>query len=49
VGAIGVVALAQVGRDNQARPVRRAASWYKTHGVSHELASVREALEPGKE
>jgi hypothetical protein len=49
VGAIGVVALAQVGRDNQARPVRRAASWYKRHGVSHELARVREALEPGKE
>ena len=49
VGAIGVVALAQVGRDNQARPVRRAASWYKTHGVSQELARVREALEPGKE
>ena len=49
MGAVGVVALAQVGRDNQARPVRRAASWYKTHGVSHELASVREALEPGKE
>jgi hypothetical protein len=49
VGAIGVVALAQVGRDNQARPVRRAASWYSRHGVSHELARVREALEPGKE
>jgi hypothetical protein len=49
VGAIGVVALAQVGRDNQARPVRRAASWYKRHGVSHELARVREALEPGQE
>jgi hypothetical protein len=49
VGAIGVVALAQVGRDNQARPVRRAASWYKSHGVGHELARAREALEPGKE
>jgi len=49
VDAIGVVALARVGRDNQARPVRRAASWYKRHGVSHELARVREALEPGQE
>jgi hypothetical protein len=49
VGAIGMVALAQVGRDNQARPVRRAASGSKTHGVRHELARVREALEPGKE
>jgi hypothetical protein len=26
-----------------------AASWYKRHGVSHELARVREALEPGQE
>jgi len=49
VGAIGVVALAQVGRDHQVRPVRRAASWYKTHGVSHELGRVRGALEPGQE
>jgi hypothetical protein len=49
VAAIGVVALAQVGRDNQVRPVRRAASWYKRHGVSHELARAREALERGKE
>ena len=49
VAAIGVVALAQVGRDNQARPVRRAASWYKRHDVSHELARLREALEPGQE
>lgn len=49
MGVIAVVALGRLGRDNQARPVRRAASWYKTHGVSHELARVREALEPGKE
>jgi hypothetical protein len=49
MGAIAVVALGQLGRDNQARPVRRAAAWYKTHGISHELALVREALEPGKE
>jgi hypothetical protein len=49
VGAIGMVALAQVGRDNQARPVRRAAAWYQGRGVIEELARVREALEPGKE
>ena len=47
-GAIGAVALAQLGRDNQARPVRRAADWYKKLAVSQELARVREALEPGK-
>lgn len=46
--AIGAVALAQLGRDNQARPVRRAASWYQKLGVSEELAKVRDALEPGR-
>jgi hypothetical protein len=44
---IGAVALAQLGRDNQARPVRRAAGWYSRLGVSQEVARVREALEPG--
>jgi hypothetical protein len=49
-GAIGAVALAQLGRDNQARPVRRAASWYSKLGVSEEQAArVREALEEGLE
>jgi hypothetical protein len=47
-GAIGAVALAQLGRDNQARPVRRAAEWYRKLGVSEELGRVREALEPGQ-
>ena len=47
--AIGAVALAQLGRDNQARPVRRAAGWYTKLGVSEEqMARVREALEPGE-
>ena len=45
-GAIGAVALAQLGRDNQARPVRRAADWYSKLGVKEEVARVREALEP---
>jgi hypothetical protein len=45
-GVIGVVALAQLGRDNQARPVRRAAGWYSKLGISEEVAQVREALEP---
>ena len=47
--AIGAVALAQLGRDNQARPVRRAASWYSKLGISEEVTRVREALEEGKE
>ena len=47
-GAIGAVALAQLGRDNQVRPVRRAADFYKKLGVSQDLARVREALEPGE-
>ena len=46
-GVIGAVALAQLGRDNQARPVRRAASWYSKLGVTEELARVVEALDPG--
>ena len=45
---IGAVALAQLGRDNQARPVRRAASWYSKLGVKEELAKVSEALELAK-
>ena len=44
--AIGAVALAQLGRDNQARPVRRAAGWYSKLGVREELARVVDALEP---
>ena len=48
-GVIGAYALGSAAKNNQARPVRRAASWYKRHGVSHELARVREALEPGQE
>ena len=45
---IGAVALAQLGRDNQARPVRRAAAWYSKLGVKEELAKVGEALELAK-
>ena len=43
--AIGAVALAQLGRDNQARPLRRAAGWYSMHGVREELARVAETLD----
>jgi len=45
---IGAVALAQLGRDNQARPVRRAAAWYSKLGVKEELAKVGETLELAK-
>ena len=45
---IGAVALAQLGRDNQARPVRRAAAWYSKLGVKEELAKVSETLELAK-
>lgn len=48
MAAIVAAALAELGRDNQARPLRRAATWYRKAGVGHEVARVREALEPGK-
>ena len=44
--AIGAVALAQLSRDNQARPLRRATGWYSRLGVTQELVRVAEALEP---
>jgi hypothetical protein len=47
-GGIGAVALAQLLKNNQARPARRAAAWYKEHGVRQELARARQALEPGQ-
>jgi hypothetical protein len=46
--AIAAVALAELGRDNQARPVRRIAARYKELGVKQELSQARRALEPGK-
>jgi hypothetical protein len=46
--AIVAVALAELGRDNEVRPVRRLAARYKSLGVSQELARARRALEPGK-
>ena len=41
VSAIGVVALAQVGRDNQARPVRRAIAWYDVQSQAHDVKVLR--------
>jgi len=46
--AIGAVALAELGRDNEARPVRRIAARYKSIGAGPELSRARQALEPGK-
>jgi hypothetical protein len=37
-GAIGAVALADLIKNNQARPVRRVVHWYNKVGASHELA-----------
>ncbi len=37
-GAIGAVALAELIKNNEARPVRRAASWYWKVGGSRKLA-----------
>jgi hypothetical protein len=37
-GAIGAVALADLLKNNQARPVRRAVHWYGASGASKELA-----------
>jgi hypothetical protein len=47
-GAIAAVALAELVRDNEARPVRRMVSRYKTLGVSRELTRARQALQPGQ-
>ena len=40
-GTIGAVALASLIKNNQARPVRRAASWYEKLGDSQKLARAR--------
>jgi len=47
-GIIGVVALADLLKNNEARPVRRAASWYWKAGASRELPHAGQPLEAGK-
>ncbi len=47
-GVIGAYALASLIKNNQARPVRRAAAWYERIGGSKELHRAQRALEPGK-
>jgi hypothetical protein len=47
-GAIGVLALADVIKNNQARPVRRAASWYWRIDDSQTLAGQAQSLHKGR-
>jgi hypothetical protein len=47
-GVIRAYALASLIKNNQARPVRRAAGWYKRISDSKELPRAQRALEPGK-
>jgi hypothetical protein len=47
-GVIAAVALAQLGRANNPRPVRRAIARYSSIGASQELPRARRALEPGQ-
>ena len=50
-GVIGSYALASVGKNNQARPVRRTVGWYNAQGQVHDtkvLHRGRRALKPGK-
>ncbi len=44
-GALGAYALASLLKNNQARPLRRAAAWYSKTGGSNELHRARQALE----
>ena len=49
-GVIGTYALANVIKNNQARPVRRAIHWYEVQGEVHEMKVLhrgRRALKPG--
>jgi hypothetical protein len=45
--AIGAYALANLLKNNQARPARRVAGWYKRIGEK-EIHRAQQALEPGK-
>lgn len=45
--AIGAYALGSLIKNNQARPVRRAAQWYTSLGASKKRGRARQALEPG--
>jgi len=44
---IGAYALGSLIKNNQSRPVRRAAHWYSSLGASKKRDRPRQALEPG--
>ena len=44
---IGAYALGSLIKNNQARPVRRAAHWYARLGARNKRDRARQALEPG--
>jgi hypothetical protein len=44
---IGAYALGSLIKNNQPRPVRRAAHWYSSLGASKKRDRPRQALEPG--
>ncbi len=49
-GVIGTYAVANVIKNNQARPVRRAIAWYEVKGEVHDMEVLhrgRRALKPG--
>jgi hypothetical protein len=49
--AIGVYALGSAIKNNQARPVRRAAAWYNVKGQIHQvkvLHDARRTVKPDK-
>ena len=50
-GAIGAYALGSIGKNNQARPLRRVTAWYNVQGQVHDMEVLhrgRRALKPGK-
>ena len=46
--ALGAYALASLIKNNEARPVRRAAAWYDRLGVSNKPDRARSAVKAGK-
>ena len=46
--AIGAYALASLIKNNQVRPVRRAAHWYTSVGASKKLDRARQSVEARK-
>ena len=46
--AIGAYALASVIKNNQARPVRRAAAWYNMRGRIHHVEMLHDARREAK-